>query len=218
MRNGELFEQAMLVRHIGESDCSLWPIDVWPTPSSMDGSGCRLRDTPEIWREQSEKHAAKGQHKQFPLGVAANLNASEPMAKKMLWPTPVTMDVRAPNKPETVAAKAAGETAYGLELRDAVMLWPTPTATEHLGAANTSLPKEGQVAPASKHGLKTVAVGVRNGIRLWEAPNELLNPSWVELLMGFPYGWTDGLPRPEKTSMNGSNREQSQSATTDPTD
>ncbi len=103
----------------------------WPTPSAMDGSSAQMRNTPEIWREQSEKHAAHGQHKQYPLQVAAVLNASEGQAARMLWPTPCasdTMDAFSTRERDVHPASAHSLLPAVNGLRDG-QLWPTPDAS-----------------------------------------------------------------------------------------
>jgi DNA (cytosine-5)-methyltransferase 1 len=63
-----------------------------------------------------------------------------------------------------------------MDLQTAVKLWPTPTATERSGIN----PKTGRGAGLSK-AVKLAA----------PQASEKLNPDWVEVLMGFPVGWTD---------------------------
>jgi hypothetical protein len=133
--------------------------------------------------------------KQVPLHVKVKM-AEKSTAE---WPTPTSCD--------GTGGPGKATTAQGSEnLRTAVQLknWPTPTRSDFA----TRRPSEnwmGNDLPSQ--------VGISE-----KKPLALLNPGWVENLMGFPDGWTDGLPRPEKTSMNGSNREQSQSAPIDPID
>jgi hypothetical protein len=143
------------------------------------------------------------------------------------------MDKRGPSKEETIAAKSAVETAYGLEPRDAVMLWPTPTSCDGAGGPgkamtaqgsenlrtavqwSTPMASDGRLMGGMNSSQQTLVSQVN---KLRKQSGLALNPAWVESLMGFPDGWTDGLPRPENISMNGSNREQSQSAPTEPID
>jgi hypothetical protein len=143
------------------------------------------------------------------------------------------MDKRGPSKEETIAAKSAVETAYGLEPRDAVMLWPTPTSCDGAGGPgkamtaqgsenlrtavqwSTPMASDGRLMGGMNSSQQTLVSQVN---KLRKQSGLALNPAWVESLMGFPDGWTDGLPRPENISMNGSNREQSQSAPIDPID
>ena len=79
------------------------------------------------------------------------------------------MDWRKPNKMEQIRRKANGETPYGLELRDAVQMWPTPTVDDAHNATRES---------GAFQSLTRSAGGQ-------------LNPTWVEWLMGYPLGYTE---------------------------
>jgi hypothetical protein len=61
---------------------------------------------------------------------------------------------------------------FGINLADAVKLWPTPTTYDATpgGPGN------------HYHGL---------GYQAKHVDGSALNPQWVEWLMGFPDGWTD---------------------------
>jgi hypothetical protein len=96
-----------------------------------------------------------------------------------MWPTP-TLPSGGPTVPPD-AQWAAGATAYRtngskvtVNLLSAVNRWPTPTARDH---------RSGKASPATH---------ARNSRPLPEAAGTLLNPFWVNRLMGFPDGWTDG--------------------------
>ena len=83
----------------------------------------------------------------------------------MMWPTP--------------RAQESGDYKYSAGNHDkptptlsgAVKLWPTPTGRCGTGVSNSAMRQGGE-------DLQTAAGG-------------LLNPAWVEWLMGFPTGWTD---------------------------
>jgi hypothetical protein len=129
--------------------------------------------------------------KQVPLHVKVKM-AEKSTAE---WPTPTSCD--------GAGGPGKAMTAQGSEnLRTAVQ-WSTPMASDGrlMGGMNSS---------------QQTLVSQVNKLR--KQSGLALNPAWVESLMGFPDGWTDGLPRPENISMNGSNREQSQSAPTEPID
>lgn len=83
----------------------------------------------------------------------------------------------------------------GKTLTDAIREWPTPTASEY-GSSNNGCPGDGRevYATAGKASLFTEAR--RDG--------GTLNPAWVEALMGFPEGWTDGPLDPETLPLFGS--------------
>jgi len=88
--------------------------------------------------------------------------------KAQLWRTPDANCDRGPSSPERMAWKV--ENKMPISLNDQVgNLWPTPVGTERSGIN----PKTGKGAGLSK---------VNGG---------QLNPAWVEILMGYPLGWTD---------------------------
>lgn len=94
-------------------------------------------------------------------------------AEVKLWPTPVASDTGARSRPY-----AQG----GTPLSYAVQRWPTPTAITNSGG--TAMCKWG-------------GSGSREKLRSMVSPEELnglLNPTWVEWLMGWPIGWTELKP------------------------
>lgn len=99
------------------------------------------------------------------------------MAATGMWPTPTC-----PNGGRSVAHVTdwrSERTAYSakgkkvqIDLAAAVRRWPTPTAHN---AKETNAPSESE----------------RNTPTLAAQAGGALNPTWVELLMGWPKGWTD---------------------------
>jgi hypothetical protein len=74
--------------------------------------------------------------------------------------------------------------------------WPTPSATPYGSSQNGINGKGGEFErpSAGTPSLETIA----------KAEGGKLSPDWVESLMGFPLGWTAGLPVPAKRSTRGS--------------
>lgn len=106
------------------------------------------------------------------------------------WPTLRARDCQ-------TEGTAAGARHYqkhsSMMLASAVTLWATPTASPW------------------RSGKASEATAQRNSRPLSEQAADqsgLLNPEWVEMMMGFPIGWTDltvdGQLLPESHSMNGS--------------
>lgn len=94
-----------------------------------------------------------------------------------LWPTPRVSDISSGIRPNDGRNRIGtnGE-KWGLNLSDAIKLWPTPTSRDHKDTGDCeNVPENcllGRVVhPSKEHGS--------------------LNPLWVEWLMGFPIGWTD---------------------------
>lgn len=106
------------------------------------------------------------------------------IAKQGAWPTPTATD-----------AKASGAAAYstasgrhaGTTLTDAaVRLWPTPCTSDSKRTESGDPPRTGGpslVGAINGHPHETTA---KDGSSGW-----VLNPEFVEALMGLPRGWTD---------------------------
>lgn len=97
-----------------------------------------------------------------------------------LWPTPCARDHMPAHTEEYVAAKWAQ--GHGMaNLNDAVAHtkhWPTPAARDFR-------------SPNDPQGASRLSRPPTSGEQLPNAVGGVLNPDWVELLMGFPPGWTD---------------------------
>ena len=137
------------------------------------------------------------------------------------WPTPVVNDSR--NGRNVTANRTNPDSKHhsGTTLSDAIRLWPTPTTADGMGGPGSSGRDGGD--------------NLRTAVRDWPTPNARdhkdtgpnvdwenvasksklagvaggsLNPAWVEMLMGFPPGWTDipGPPARAKRSSTGSRR------------
>lgn len=74
-------------------------------------------------------------------------------------------------------------------------LWPTITARRY-GTRNNGDPGDGRGEYATKGAASLETMASQQGGRL--------NPAWVECLMGFPTGWTDGPADPETLPLFGS--------------
>jgi hypothetical protein len=186
----------------------------WPTPTARDHKGPRARRTrqqhpgpllPEAVLLWPTPTAADAQQ-----GSAADQGGNPPLpGAARLWPTPTASN---PNEQETLESwtgrrqreRARGRNGNGMgtPLGIAVRLWPTPTAAD-----GSSGPGQAQTAEGSPDLRTTVtawatptaadsqsrgsATGDRGGWRsLVDQAPSALNPAWVEVLMGFPEGWT----------------------------
>lgn len=90
-----------------------------------------------------------------------------------LWPTP--------HRNCSNGAGAHGD--GGLNLQTAVSLWPTPTVGTSGG---------GKLCGGTGHlNMLRDALGYEEARKLSAGNGGKLNPEWVEILMGFPIGWTD---------------------------
>jgi hypothetical protein len=176
---------------------------LWTTPSGRlifrlahsvprtSDTGCGLWPTPT---------------KRFDSGVRKDQNAQalEITVRERMWPTPSATDTRARRPPEnyvitknnTLRAinKDGGQTA--VRLSQAVKFWPTPRANERAqynsqdGGMALSRAVRFWATPRSNGGTGPGEHG-QGGQNLQTQTGGLLNPRWVEWLMGYPAGWTD---------------------------
>lgn len=165
----------------------------WPTPTTdaaeerntryaQGGTSLSLavklwptpRSSPSENRTTKPKPSAiEGRHG---WGLADAVQDSLSEQPHVLWPTP------------TGAVGSGGPGHSGREggpnLRTAVSLWPTPTI-------NGNYNRKGLSA--------TSGDGLATAVNADQLPNQVggsLNPEWVELLMGWPKGWTSLEPLP----------------------
>jgi|CXWL01.1.fsa_nt_gi hypothetical protein len=115
------------------------------------------------------------------------------------WPTPMRADAR--------GSSGANRIGKQVQLVDAVRMWPTPTAVDGRRGTgtyrpqDTGIPLPQAVAMAERFATPTSRDWLfrnaspetleKNSRPLSEQIGGLLNPTWVEWLMGFPLGWTD---------------------------
>jgi hypothetical protein len=105
------------------------------------------------------------------------------MARKGLWPT-----ATASNSQREFVRKPHWKMHAGMTLADFVAFWPTPNSRDWRSARGTK-PRDG-------HALN-LPEALFNRYSGKNYPSEetptsgQLNPTWVELLMGFPAGWSD---------------------------
>lgn len=90
------------------------------------------------------------------------------MARYNLWPTPTVKG----NYNRKGLTDSSGD-----GLMTAIRRWPTPTARDHRGVHRRERALERRLESS-------------RGTPLNEAAGGLLNPAWVEWLMGWPIGWT----------------------------
>lgn len=106
------------------------------------------------------------------------------------WATPCGRDEKGPS--------ARAKRHHGACLPGQVARWPAATATDANGSRRIGL------APRS-----------HTGTTLTDAVGGALNADWVESLMGFPNGWTSGLPARGTSNTEGSRRGRSRRAILD---
>jgi hypothetical protein len=196
-RNGKLFPQTLLVRHISESELSFWP-----TPTVDDSKNVNPKPN-RMWGLVAAVNQAPTPSGNWPTPTTAdvytdNLKSSQQTDGSMhsvslgqavqMWPTPTTMDYLPPRSEEALERQQTnnrpGRTTPPT-LKDAVAYpekWPTPKASDYKAAV---------IWPQSKTKSRDMALRETIAERSPEMIGGKLNPMWVEWLMGFPLGWTD---------------------------
>lgn len=194
MQSGRLYAPRMSERHIDGSGCS--SSDGWPTIRAGDPRNSRSA----IVNAKNHPSGASGLALEQAVEAIAGVLPRElnsiselPPRYQDLWPTPTTRDWK--------SGQASQETLdrNARPLNEVVTMWATPSARD---------PKQ-KDAP-NRQGGPSLCGQIQNAGKL--------NPSWVSQLMGFPDGWLDGLPVPEKCKPSGKRHAQSASATTEPQD
>lgn len=189
MLSGSLFELPTLERHTDASGCSLWG-----TPRvGIERSPARTYDRGRGNLEEQVGAAASD----VAMSMGGTTLTGITPQKQVNWPTPNAGDAKSGRTPESLAIASARLALHGshkqVMLRD-VQCWPTPTTRDH---------KDGDCRDAD---VETNALLGRATVREPGAPVGALNPAWVESLMGFPAGWTDGPPVPAKHNTAGKPR------------
>lgn len=176
MRNGECWERTTLAHHISVNVSGLLP-----TPTANNYGSNQSKSVGAVVRPSLQQ-----------------------MAKQNPWPTPKAPD-GSKGGPNQKGSKG------DLTLSSAVHRWPTPKANnaEKRGNIDPNNPRNGLAGAVRKFATPT-ARDSRSGIfspaakeardqqsrgkPLNEQIGGMLNPTWVEWLMGWPLGWTDLRP------------------------
>ena len=93
-----------------------------------------------------------------------------------MWPTPTSSTGGPSKNPENPRGKHGGN-----PLATAVAMWPTPRASEYKDTGPV-----GSKSHTHMQEKKYLCAAVKDP----EQPLGMLNPHWVEWLMGYPDGWT----------------------------
>jgi hypothetical protein len=179
MRRGHAFAPATSARPTNASAFSSSP--GWPTPT------------------------VKGNHNRPEVGTVSGYGLASAVRR---WPTPTASNPNEHETPESWLARRERERAkgrngngIGTPLGMAVKLWPTPLGSDGAkggpgarhGSGTPALPKAVTLWPTpmarDHHGQRSPEQQA-NGRQLPDVAGSCLNPEWVELLMGFPQGWT----------------------------
>jgi hypothetical protein len=169
-RNGVLYQQPDWVRPIDEIASSLWP-----TPTAVTRP---MEGNVRMYRAKIEA----GEMTETEAEAILGKSVWEAQGKiPAMWPTPTTQENEHPGAiwNEKWRRVSPSGVSHGMNLADAVRIWPTPTARDGKGAS-------GHRSEARRLADLTYRARIVDGVTTGS-----LNPTWVEWLMGFPIGWTD---------------------------
>lgn len=158
-------------------------VRLWPTPVARDD-----QKSPTAHMAMKHRMAGGPRHQPTSLTVVAKL-----------WPTPTAADGnRRADPPPKDPTESTPVKPHGPSLTRRAGTWPTPQARDHKGAftghrnGGRDLPSEANLFPGSfpsgRHHPTTTLPG--NG----PSPPVVLNPAFVEWLMGYPPGWSASTP------------------------
>ena len=205
-------------------------VRLWPTPSAANPNDSESLETWAARREELKAKGTNGNGCGTPLGVAVRLwptptradgesgpgraasaEGSPNLRTAAQWATPTARDW----KSGQASAATMARNSRPLNEQVVAKMWPTPNAFDSIEMVQNRTPEQ--------HAAREAALKAKNP-KLGELQKPLammvgagsLNPAWVSQLMGFPPGWTDGLPAPEKRNTRGKRRASSDTATTEP--
>lgn len=180
---------------------------MWPTPDARVSNDA---EDPTTWRARQEALRAKGVNgngagvplaiasKEWPTPRATDGAKGGPSARDSsgslhlpsmaVWATPTASE--SANRTRTEPASVTDGRGHGAHLSAQANSWATPTARDWKDAAvPPEIPTNGMLgrqAPRSLPDLTTETDGEPTS-----SDGRVLNPQFVEALMGFPLGWTD---------------------------
>jgi hypothetical protein len=199
-----------LALQLTEEPIGLAPCVTWPRSGSMLGGSVYKLPRPALPTGATDSGASPGEWLNATSGPDHHQESLE--AAVRCWPTPTAADSH--GHAQTLECPTPGQTG-GTTLTGAIRAqWPTPTAqtygTNRGGSAGRTGPVRPSLDAAARQWSTPVASdgdgrgqwknreasphATRGGMpRLTEDLGALLNPHWVEALMGWPTGLT-GLP------------------------
>ena len=180
-------------------------VKLFPTPSTQEIEHPDIEVTETGRRKHKDPNAKYPDNsinladtvKMFPTPTASERSGINPntgngagLSKTVkLWPTPDASQ-RGTRKPESLQRRL--DEGHPIDLEDAVNTYPTPTARDWKDTRGMAF--EG-INPDGSRRDRTDLLSTR--IYSTEKKEGKLNPDWVELLMGWPLGWTSLTPMSE---------------------
>ena len=196
MQNGVVYQAALLELAIKEIDGG--SLDTLPTPT-REAAHHRNNVPPSIGKTRGYDLTMKiceilptpraSEPGRTNLGYGDNLKEGIckqigiPTKKYPMLPTPRASDVEGgvvknvQYKYETFYRENKEGVRWGVKLRDAVSILPTPTATDYKGRSGQGF--------IDRHGKRRIS-----DVLTQTGDNTYLNPRFVEEMMGYPLNWT----------------------------
>ncbi len=130
----------------------------------------------EMWPTPTSSTGGPSKNPENPRGK----HGGNPLATAVaMWPTP---RVTGQENLDTLIKRKGLQKALQHNLTAAVQMWPTPRASEYKDTGPV-----GSKSHTHMQEKKYLCAAVKDP----EQPLGMLNPQWVEWLMGYPEGWTD---------------------------
>lgn len=191
MRNGDIYEHRILERPTKGNDGSAWPT---PVKSDAD-SGAIIGKNDHYYTTSTGMPRKVNQNgKDGSVGLGRLVK---------LWPTPRTFVLigGSGSKQMMQGAVNMGMDQSEAEMMSGLKLWPTPQARDWKG--ETGANRHSENLPDTMKRLETIDDLVQVITEAVQpSRKKFLNPEFVELLMGFPVGWTslDFPPVPDSSN------------------
>jgi len=174
-QRGEYSQRLKSARHTSASECSSWPT----VSASSDAAG--TPDGKMQWMlSQAARTGCATRQEYKTHGQAAPANPSINGSRPASWATPnVPNGGRAPAVPMSMTGMKEDGAKGQVDLNRQVRHWATPQAgASTAGSSDFTRSMD-------------VALGYRSANNAPRMPTSaMLNPRWVETLMGLPVGWT----------------------------
>lgn len=133
------------------------------------------------------------------------VNLQDWIAATPMWPTPTATMADRGGRGDLLQAARGNTSPSGRFATPEPKRWPTPCATDYKGPnpltrqpCDDDLPtrvlRDSFATPTARDwrsGKASPETHAKNSRPLSEQIGGSLNPTWVEALMGFPFGWTD---------------------------
>lgn len=164
---------------------------MWPTPSAVEPGG---GDDYIYGLVNKEGEPLQPGERAFHPDSAWHIQITLDRAVK-LWPTPMASSNRTSKKAQTgrpTSGPSRGGPSFGLEdaVEDKEGNWPTPRANDWKGAD--------RARDENRSGNRHAGDDQATAVDKRDTDPQMLNPDWVDWLMGWPVGWTSLEPLPEE--------------------